>query len=118
MEASGSIFGPGDPQQERAIATRRAMEAARLARIKDPKSRLMGIDPEALAAQVAEKAAAAEADKALQLEYDNQRLQQDAQLAYLEQERLRAEHRDRRGREGLERPVVEMRLHVRHLAEE
>jgi len=91
MEASGSIFGPGDPQQERAIATRRAMEAARLARIKDPKSRLMGIDPEALAAQVAEKAAAAEADKALQLEYDNQRLQQDAQLAYLEQERLRAE---------------------------
>merc|ERR1719271_1626866 len=51
----------------------------------------MGIDPEALAAQVAEKAAAAEADKALQLEYDNQRLQQDAQLAYLEQERLRAE---------------------------
>jgi hypothetical protein len=40
---------------------------------------------------VAEKQAAAAADKALRMEYDTQRLQQDAQLAYLEQERLRAE---------------------------
>ena len=89
--ATGSLFGPGDPQQDRAIAMRRAMEAQRLQRIKDPKSRIMGIDTEALAAQVAEKQMAAAADKALQVAYDNQRLQQDAQLAYLEQERLRAE---------------------------
>ena len=89
--SAGSLFGPGDPQQERAIATRRAMEAERLKRIKDPKSRIMGIDTDALAAQVAEKAAAAQADRALKMEYDHQRLQQDAQLAYLEQERLRAE---------------------------
>ena len=53
--STGSLFGPGDPTQERAIATRRAMEAARLQRIKDPKSRIMGIDTEALASQVAEK---------------------------------------------------------------
>lgn len=90
-EATGSVFGPGDPQQERAIATRRSMEAERLRRIKDPKARIMGIDTEALAAQVAEKQAASAADKALRLEYDTQRLQQDSQLAYLEQERLRAE---------------------------
>lgn len=88
---TGSIFGPGDPLQERAIATRRAMEAERLIRIKDPKSRIMGIDTEALSSQVAEKQAAAAADKALRIEYDTQRLQQDAQLAFLEQERLRAE---------------------------
>ena len=88
---NGVAFGPGDPQQERAIATRRALEVERLKRIKDPKSRVMGIDTEALAAQVAEKQAAAAADKALRMEYDTQRLQQDAQLAYLEQERLRAE---------------------------
>jgi len=88
---NGVAFGPGDPQQERAIATRRALEVERLKRIKDPKSRIMGIDTEALAAQVAEKQAAAAADKALRMEYDTQRLQQDAQLAYLEQERLRAE---------------------------
>jgi len=89
--STGSLFGPGDPTQERAIATRRSMEAARLQRIKDPKSRIMGIDTEALASQVAEKKAAAEAEVALQSAYDAQRLQQDAQLAYLEQERLRAE---------------------------
>ena len=35
MESATSIFGPGDPQQEKAIATRRAMEAERLLRIKD-----------------------------------------------------------------------------------
>ena len=88
---NGVAFGPGDPQQERAIATRRALEVKRLKRIKDPKSRIMGIDTEALAAQVAEKQATAAADRALRMEYDNQRLHQDAQLAYLEQERLRAE---------------------------
>jgi len=90
-EAGGSLFGPGDPGKERAIATRRAMEASRLQRIKDPKSRIMGIDIDAIGAQVAEKQAAAAADNALRSEYDTQRLQQDAQLAYLEQERLRAE---------------------------
>ena len=88
---NGVAFGPGDPQQECAIATRRALEVKRLKRIKDPKSRIMGIDTEALAAQVAEKQATAAADRALRMEYDNQRLHQDAQLAYLEQERLRAE---------------------------
>ena len=45
---NGVAFGPGDPQQERAIATRRALEVERLKRIKDPKSRIMGIDTEAL----------------------------------------------------------------------
>lgn len=89
--ATGSLFGPGDTQQERAIATRRAMEAARLQRIKDPKTRIMGIDTEALAAQIAEKERAALLEKQLASQYDNQRLSQDAQLAYLEQERLRAE---------------------------
>ena len=89
--ATGAPFGPGDPKQERAIAARRHMEAARLQRIKDPKSRIMGIDTDALAAQIAEKQAAQQAEKALALEYDQQRVQQDAQLAYLEQERLRAE---------------------------
>ena len=88
---NGVAFGPGDPQQECAIATRRALEVKRLKRIKDPKSRIMGIDTEALAAQVAEKQATAAADRALRMEDDNQRLHQDAQLAYLEQERLRAE---------------------------
>jgi len=87
------MLGPGDSAQERAIATRRAMEADRLKRIKDPKSRVMGIDTEALAAGVAEKQASAAAEKALRMEYDHQRLQQDAQLAYLEQERLRAERK-------------------------
>jgi len=90
-EASGSIFGPGDNAMDRAIATRRAMEAARLQRIKDPKSRIMGIDTDALAAQISEKEATAAAEKQLAAAYDTQRLQQDAQLAYLEQERLRAE---------------------------
>jgi hypothetical protein len=89
--STGSLFGPGDPTQERAIATRRAMEASRLQRIKDPKSRTMGIDTEALSSQVAEKKAQLAAEKTLQNAYDAQRLQQDAQLAYLEQERLRAE---------------------------
>ena len=91
MDATGSAFGPGDPKQERMIAVRRAMEAERLQRIKDPKSRIMGIDTNALDAQVAEKRAAAEAEQALEGAYDQQRLQQDAQLAYIEQERLRAE---------------------------
>ena len=88
---TGSDFGPGDPKQEHAIAERRRMESDRLRRIKDPKSRIMGIDSGALAAQVLEKRAAALAEGQLRLDYDTQRLQQDAQLAYLEQERLRAE---------------------------
>ena len=69
---------------EAAIEMRRTMEAERLLRIKDPKSRIMGIDTEALASQVAEKQAATAAEKAIGLEYDTQRLQQDAQLAYLD----------------------------------
>jgi len=90
-EMSGSAFGPGDPAMEKAIMTRRAMEAARLQRIKDPKSRIMGIDTDALAAQIAEKQRAAAIEKELAAEYDAQRLAQDSQLAYLETERLRAE---------------------------
>ena len=62
-EATGSDFGPGDPAQEQGLARRRALEAARLQRIKDPKSRIMGIDTEALAQQVAEKQASAAASK-------------------------------------------------------
>jgi len=76
---------------ERQIERRRQLEAERLQRIKDPKSRIMGIDTEALSAQIAEKQAATAAEKALASQFDHQRLQQDAQLAYLEQERLRAE---------------------------
>jgi len=90
-QSTGSAFGPGDPQMERAIERRRQLEAERLQRIKDPKSRIIGIDTDALGAQVAEKQAATAAEKALSNQYDQQRLQQDAQLAYLEQERLRAE---------------------------
>jgi len=90
-QSTGSAFGPGDPNMERAIATRRQLEAERLQRIKDPKSRIMGIDMEALGAQIAEKQMSTTMEKTLNLKYDEQRLQQDAQLAYLEQERLRAE---------------------------
>jgi len=90
-EGETSLFGPTDSKQEKAIARRREMEAARLQRIKDPKSRIMGIDTDALAAQIAEKNAAKAHDQELAFEYDQQRLQQDAQIAYLEQERLRAE---------------------------
>ena len=88
---TGSDFGPGDPKQERAITERRRLEAERLKRIKDPKSRIMGIDVDALSEQVAEKQLNAAAERSLRLDYDMQRLQQDSQLAYLEQERLRAE---------------------------
>jgi len=91
MPDTGSTFGPSDPKIEAMIATKRAMEAARLQRIKDPKSRVMGIDTQALAQQVAEKHAAARLEKDLAAEYDTQRLQQDAMIAFLEQERLRAE---------------------------
>ena len=52
MPDTGSTFGPSDPKIEAMIATKRAMEAARLQRIKDPKSRVMGIDTQALAHQV------------------------------------------------------------------
>ncbi len=72
---SGSDFGPGDPQQEHAIMERRRLEAERLKRIKDPKSRIMGVDSSALAEQVREKQLAADAEKQLRLDYDAQRLQ-------------------------------------------
>jgi len=88
---SGADFGAGDPKQEAAISQRRAIEAERLRRIKDPKLRTMGIDAVTLAAQVQEKEEMTAAEKALSQAYDQQRLLQDEQLAYLEQERLRAE---------------------------
>lgn len=88
---SGSEFGAGDPKQDAAIAQRRALEAERLKRVKDPKLRTMGVDCEALAAQVTERHEMEAAEKALSQAYDQQRLLQDQQLAYLEQERLRAE---------------------------
>jgi len=88
---SGSDFGAGDPKQEAAIAQRRALEAERLKRVKDPKLRTMGIDTQALAVQVTEKEEMAAAEKELSAAYDAQRLLLDQQLAYCEQERLRAE---------------------------
>jgi len=89
--SAGTDFGAGDPKQDAAIAQRRALEAERLKRVKDPKLRTMGIDAEALASQVMEKEDMDAAEKALSMAYDKQRLLQDEQLAYLEQERLRAE---------------------------
>ena len=88
---SGSDFGPGDAKQDAAIGQRRALEAERLKRVKDPKLRTMGIDTQALTAQVEEKEAMTDAQKQLDSAYDQQRMLMDQQLAYLEQERLRAE---------------------------
>lgn len=75
---------------EKAIATRRACEAERLKRIKDPAQR-MAIDTAALEAQVAEKAAAKAAEQTRTAFYDDSRLYMDQQLVYLEQERRAAE---------------------------
>merc|ERR1712110_1353142 len=88
---SGPDVGPGDPKQYAAISQRRALEAERLKRVKDPKLRTMGIDTQALSQQVTEKEEKTAAEKALLNAYDQHRLLQDQQLAYLEQERLRAE---------------------------
>lgn len=73
------------------IAERRRLDKERLERIKNPKVRTMGIDAQALAEQVAEKQAAKQKEIMRNLAYDNERLLLDQQLAYLEQERLRAE---------------------------
>jgi len=73
------------------IDRRRMLDKERLNRIKDPKTRTMGIDANALADQVAEKQAAKQGEKLRDLAYDNERLLLDQQLAFLEQERLRAE---------------------------
>ena len=89
--ATESLFGPPDPAMDAKLQKRRAMEAARLQRIKDPKSRVMGIDTDALAAQVEEKQLAAAREKQLSMAYDQQRLSMDNSLAYMEQERLRIE---------------------------
>lgn len=86
-----SALGGGDPKTDAMIERRRALDKERLQRIKDPKTRTMGIDTDALAAQVAEKQAAKTSEKLRDLAYDNERLLLDQQLAYLEQERLRAE---------------------------
>eukprot|EP00327_Prymnesium_parvum_P000787 CAMPEP_0182825002 /NCGR_PEP_ID=MMETSP0006_2-20121128/15598_1 /TAXON_ID=97485 /ORGANISM="Prymnesium parvum, Strain Texoma1" /LENGTH=385 /DNA_ID=CAMNT_0024952051 /DNA_START=37 /DNA_END=1194 /DNA_ORIENTATION=- len=91
VSLAASTFGGGDPKQDAAIAQRRALEAERLKRIKDPKLRTMGVDLDALNAQIAEKEEQKAAERALEQAYDEQRLLQDQRLAYLEQERLRAE---------------------------
>ena len=84
-------LGGGDPATDAMIERRRALDKQRLTRIKDPKTRTMGIDTDALAAQVAEKQAAKQEEAVRNLAYDNERLLLDQQLAFLEQERLRAE---------------------------
>jgi len=86
-----SALGGGDPKTDAMIERRRALDKERLTRIKDPKTRTMGIDTDALAAQLADKQAAKASEKLRDLAYDNERLLLDQQLAYLEQERLRAE---------------------------
>ena len=86
-----SALGGGDPKTDAMIERRRALDKERLTRIKDPKTRTMGIDTDALAAQVADKQAAKASEKLRDLAYDNERLLLDQQLAFLEQERLRAE---------------------------
>jgi len=88
---SGADFGASDPKLELAIEERRKIEAERLSRIKDVKTRTMGIDTSALAAQVQEKMAMQETEAARNKMYDEQRLLQDQQLAYLEQQRLKLE---------------------------
>lgn len=84
------ILGGGDSTVG-LIEERRRLDKLRLQRIKDPKTRTMGINTEALAAQVAAKQAAKQEEVVRNLAYDNERLLLDQQLAYLEQERLRAE---------------------------
>lgn len=89
---SGDDFGNAtDPKLERAIEERRKLERERLDRIKDPKMRTMGIDTSALAAQINEKLAMKGAEDARDAAYDQQRLLQDQQLAYLEQQRLKVD---------------------------
>lgn len=88
---SGPDYGNSDPKLDRAIQERRQLERERLDRIKDPKMRTMGIDSSALAAQISEKLSIKAEEDARNLAYDEQRLLQDQQLAYMEQQRLRVE---------------------------
>ena len=76
------ILGGGDATVG-LIEERRRLDKLRLQRIKDPKTRTMGINTEALAAQVAAK----QEEVVRNLAYDNERLLLDQQLAYLEQAR-------------------------------
>jgi hypothetical protein len=73
-----------------ALEERRKREAARLARIKDPKL-ASKVDVDALANQISEKKAMKEAEAAYNAAADRELLAMDQQLIYLEQERLRAE---------------------------
>ena len=82
------ILGGGDSTVG-LIEERRRLDKLRLQRIKDPKTRTMGINTEALAAQVAAKQAAKQEEVVRNLAYDNERLLLDQQLAYLEQARPR-----------------------------
>ena len=79
------ILGGGDSTVG-LIEERRRLDKLRLQRIKDPKTRTMGINTEALAAQVAAK----QQEVVRNLAYDNERLLLDQQLAYLEQARAAA----------------------------
>ena len=80
------ILGGGDATVG-LIEERRRLDKLLLQRIKDPKTRTMGINTEALAAQVAAKQAAKQEEVVRNLAYDNERLLLDQQLAYLEQAR-------------------------------
>ena len=82
---------PGDYIEEAAIERRRQIERERLMRIKDPRQWKVGVDTDALAAQIAAKQKAAALEKQRDLAYDNERLLMDQQIAYLEQERQRVE---------------------------
>lgn len=72
------------------LQVRRQREAERLKRIKDPSTRGK-IDTDALAAQIAEKQAAAAAEHERELIHDKERMLLEQQINYLEQERLRCE---------------------------
>ena len=88
---------PGDYIEEAAIERRRQIERERLMRIKDPRQWKVGVDTDALAAQIAAKQKAAALEKQRDLAYDNERLLMDQQIAYLEQERQRVEREKLKG---------------------
>lgn len=90
-QTAASDLSGADPKQTAAIAQRRALEAERLKRIKNPRLRTMGVDKEALDAQIREKQEAAAAQAALDAAYAAQAVAQDAHLAYLEAQKRRAQ---------------------------
>ena len=61
---------PGDYIEEAAIERRRQIERERLMRIKDPRQWKVGVDTDALAAQIAAKQKAAALEKQRDLAYD------------------------------------------------